>query len=34
MTSPVTVLAVKDRLLGRNPLAAVCNADSDDRALK
>lgn len=34
MTAPVTVLAVKDRLLGHYPLAAVCNADSYYRALK
>ncbi len=34
MTAPVTVLAVKDRLLGHNPIAAVYNADSDYRALK
>ncbi len=32
--APVTVLAVKDRLLGHNPLAAVYNADSYYRALK
>lgn len=33
-TSPCTVLAVKDRLLGHNPLAAVYNLDSYYRALK
>ena len=32
--APVTVLAVKDRLLGHNPLAAVYNADSYYRSLK
>ena len=32
--APVTVLAVKDRLLGHNPLAAVYNVDSYYRALK
>jgi uncharacterized metal-binding protein len=34
MTAPVTVLAVKDRLLGHNPIAAVYNADCYYRALK
>ena len=32
--APCTVLAVKDRLLGHNPLAAVYNLDSYHRALK
>jgi len=32
--APCTVLAVKDRLLGHNPLAAVYNADSYYRCLK
>jgi uncharacterized metal-binding protein len=32
--APCTVLAVKDRLLGHNPLAAVYNADSYYRYLK
>ena len=32
--APCTVLAVKDRLLGHNPLAAVYNADSYYRSLK
>ncbi|HEA66714.1 MAG TPA: DUF1847 domain-containing protein [Desulfobacterales bacterium] len=32
--SPCTVLAVKDRLLGHNPLAAIYNIDSYYRALK
>jgi uncharacterized metal-binding protein len=32
--APCTVLAVKDRLLGHNPLAAVYNLDSYYRALK
>jgi uncharacterized metal-binding protein len=32
--SPCTVLAVKDRMLGHNPLAAVYNIDSYYRALK
>lgn len=32
--APTTVLAVKDRLLGHNPLAAVYNADSYYRCLK
>lgn len=32
--APVTVLAVKDRLLGHNPLAAVYNIESYYRALK
>ena len=33
-TAPCTVLAVKDRVLGHNPLAAVYNADSYYRCLK
>ena len=33
-TAPCTVLAVKDRLLGHNPLAAVYNIDSYSRYLK
>jgi uncharacterized metal-binding protein len=32
--APCTVLAVKDRLLGHNPLAAVYNADSYYRCLR
>jgi uncharacterized metal-binding protein len=32
--APSTVLAVKDRLLGHNPLAAVYNADSYYRCIK
>ena len=32
--APCTVLAVKDRLLGHNPLAAIYNIDSYYRALK
>ena len=32
--APCTVLAVKDRLLGHNPLAAVYNLDSYYRAIK
>lgn len=32
--SPCTVLAVKDRMLGHNPLAAVYNVDSYYRCLK
>ena len=32
--APCTVLAVKDRLLGHNPLAAVYNVDSYYRCLK
>jgi uncharacterized metal-binding protein len=32
--APGTVLAVKDRLLGHNPLAAVYNVDSYYRCLK
>jgi uncharacterized metal-binding protein len=32
--APCTVLAVKDRMLGHNPLAAVYNADSYYRCLK
>lgn len=32
--APVTVLAVKDRLLGHNPLAAIYNHDSYWRSLK
>lgn len=32
--APCTVLAVKDRVLGHNPLAAVYNADSYYRCLK
>ena len=32
--APCTVLAVKDRLLGHNPLAAVYNADSYYRSIK
>lgn len=32
--APCTVLAVKDRVLGHNPLAAVYNADSYYRSLK
>lgn len=32
--APCTVLAVKDRLLGHNPLAAVYNVDSYYRSLK
>ncbi len=32
--APTTVLAVKDRLLGHNPLAAVYNVDSYYRSLK
>jgi len=32
--APCTVLAVKDRLLGHNPLAAVYTLDSYYRALK
>ena len=32
--APCTILAVKDRLLGHNPLAAVYNIDSYYRALK
>jgi uncharacterized metal-binding protein len=32
--APCTVLAVKDRLLGHNPLAAVYNADSYYRSLR
>ena len=33
-TSPCTILAVKDRVLGHNPLAAVYNIDSYYRYLK
>jgi uncharacterized metal-binding protein len=33
-TAPVTVLAVKDRLLGHNPLAAIYHCDSYWRSLK
>lgn len=33
-TAPCTVLAVKDRMLGHNPLAAVYNVDSYYRYLK
>ncbi len=33
-TAPVTVLAVKDRLLGHNPLAAVYTCDSCWRSLQ
>jgi uncharacterized metal-binding protein len=32
--APCTVLAVKDRVLGHNPLAAVYNIDSYYRSLK
>lgn len=32
--APCTVLAVKDRLLGHNPLAAIYNIDSYYRSLK
>ena len=32
--APCTVLAVKDRLLGHNPMAAVYNVDSYYRCLK
>ena len=32
--APCTVLAVKDRLLGHNPLAAIYNIDSYYRAIK
>jgi uncharacterized metal-binding protein len=32
--APCTVLAVKDRMLGHNPLAAVYNADSYYRSIK
>lgn len=32
--APCTVLAVKDRMLGHNPLAAIYNVDSYYRALK
>ena len=32
--APCTILAVKDRVLGHNPLAAVYNADSYYRSLK
>ncbi len=31
---PVTVLAVKDRLLGHNPMAAIYHNDSYWRSLK
>lgn len=34
MTAPVTVPAVKDRLLGCSSLAAVCTAESHYRALE
>ena len=33
-TAPCTVLAVKDRLLGHNPLAAIYTIDSYYRSLK
>ncbi len=33
-TAPCTVLAVKDRLLGHNPMAAIYNLDSYYRGLK
>jgi len=33
-TAPCTVFAVKDRLLGHNPLAAIYNIDSYYRSLK
>ena len=32
--APCTVLAVKDRVTGHNPLAAIYNIDSYYRALK
>ena len=32
--APCTVLAVKDRLLGHNPLAAIYTSDSYYRSLK
>ena len=32
--APCTVLGVKDRLPGHNPLAAICNIDGYYRAIK